>query len=153
MTDTTAATVRPDSFLTLHYRLSGADGDVINTFADSPATLQMGSGMLAEALEERLLGLVEGSHTTFELSAGSVFGDADPARRQWVEHRALAEAGDSQAERHVGEVLQFSSPDGQTRMAATVAGLDGPRVLLDFNHPLAGKTLAFEVEIIDVQPA
>ena len=51
MTDTTAATVRPDSFLTLHYRLSGADGDVINTFAESPATLQMGSGMLAEALE------------------------------------------------------------------------------------------------------
>ena len=102
MTDTTAATVRPDSFLTLHYRLSGADGNVINTFADSPATLQMGCGMLAEALEERLLGLVEGSHTTFELSAGSVFGDADPARRQWVEHRALAVAGDSQAERRVG---------------------------------------------------
>lgn len=150
MTDTTAATVRPDSFLTLHYRLSGADGDVINTFADSPATLQMGSGMLAEALEERLLGLVEGSHTTFELSAGSVFGDADPARRQWVEHSALAEAGEPQIERQVGEVLQFSSPDGQTRMAATVAGLDGPRVLLDFNHPLAGQVLNFEVQIIGI---
>lgn len=150
MTDTTAATVRPDSFLTLHYRLSGADGNVINTFADSPATLQMGSGMLAEALEERLLGLVEGSHTTFELSAGSVFGDADPARRQWVEHSALAEAGEPQIERHVGEVLQFSSPDGQTRMAATVAGLDGPRVLLDFNHPLAGQVLNFEVQIIGI---
>ena len=150
MTDTTAATVRPDSFLTLHYRLSGADGDVINTFDDSPATLQMGSGMLAEALEERLLGLVEGSHTTFELSAGSVFGDADPARRQWVEHSALAEAGEPQIERQVGEVLQFSSPDGQTRMAATVAGLDGPRVLLDFNHPLAGQVLNFEVQIIGI---
>ena len=150
MTDTTAATVRPDSFLTLHYRLSGADGNVINTFADSPATLQMGSGMLAEALEERLLGLVEGSHTTFELSAGSVFGDADAARRQWVEHRALAEAGGTQIERQVGEVLQFSSPDGQTRMAATVAGLDGPRVLLDFNHPLAGQVLNFEVQIIGI---
>lgn len=150
MTDTTAATVRPDSFLTLHYRLSVADGDVINTFADSPATLQMGSGMLAEALEERLLGLVEGSHTTFELSAGSVFGDADPARRQWVEHSALAEAGEPQIERQVGEVLQFSSPDGQTRMAATVAGLDGPRVLLDFNHPLAGQVLNFEVQIIGI---
>ena len=150
MTDTTAATVRPDSFLILHYRLSGADGNVINTFADSPATLQMGSGMLAEALEERLLGLVEGSHTTFELSAGSVFGDADPARRQWVEHSALAEAGEPQIERQVGEVLQFSSPDGQTRMAATVAGLDGPRVLLDFNHPLAGQALNFEVQIIGI---
>ena len=82
--------------------------------------------------------------------AAKLFGDADPARRQWVEHRALAEAGDSQAERHVGEVLQFSSPDGQTRMAATVAGLDGPRVLLDFNHPLAGQVLNFEVQIIGI---
>ena len=150
MTETTTATVQPDSFLTLHYRLSGADGDVINTFADSPATLQMGDGMLAEALEARLLGLAEGSHITFELPAGSVFGEADPARRQWVEHSALAEASDPQAERHVGEVLQFASPDGQTRMAATVSGLDGSRVLLDFNHPLSGQALTFEVQILAI---
>ncbi len=150
MTETTIAIVRPDSFLTLHYRLSGVDGDVINTFADSPATLQMGGGMLAEALEARLLGLTEGSHTTFELPAGSVFGEADPARRQWVEHSALAEVSDPQAERHVGEVLQFASPDGQTRMAATVSGLDGSRVLLDFNHPLSGQALTFEVQILAI---
>lgn len=150
MTETITATVQPDSFLTLHYRLSGADGDVINTFADSPATLQMGDGMLAEALEARLLGLAEGSHITFELPAGSVFGEADPARRQWVEHSALAEASDPQAERHVGEVLQFASPDGQTRMAATVSGLDGSRVLLDFNHPLSGQALTFEVQILAI---
>lgn len=150
MTETTTATVQPDSFLTLHYRLSGADGDVINTFADSPATLQMGDGMLAEALEARLLGLAEGSHITFELPAGSVFGEADPARRQWVENSALAEASDPQAERHVGEVLQFASPDGQTRMAATVSGLDGSRVLLDFNHPLSGQALTFEVQILAI---
>ena len=150
MTETTTATVRTDSFLTLHYRLSGADGDVINTFADSPATLQMGDGMLAEALEARLLGLAEGSHITFELPAGSVFGEADPARRQWVENNALAEASDPQVERHVGEVLQFASPDGQTRMAATVSGLDGSRVLLDFNHPLSGQALTFEVQILAI---
>ena len=147
-----SATVQPDSFLTLHYRLAGADGDIVNTFADAPATLQMGGGELAEALEQHLLGLAEGSRTTFALPAGSVFGEADPARQQWIASSALAEADEQPAERHVGEVLQFTSPDGQARMAATVAALDeaGQRVLLDFNHPLAGQALTFEVQIIGI---
>ena len=147
-----SATVQPDSFLTLHYRLAGAEGDIVNTFADAPATLQMGGGELAEALEQHLLGLAEGSRTTFALPAGSVFGEADPARQQWIASSALAEAGEQAAERHVGEVLQFTSPDGQARMAATVAALDeaGQRVLLDFNHPLAGQALTFEVQIIGI---
>ena len=97
------ATVQSDSFLTLHYRLAGAQGDVINTFADAPATLQMGGGELVEELEQRLLGLAEGSHTRFELPAGSVFGEADPARRQWVASSALCEAEEQPAERYVGE--------------------------------------------------
>ena len=144
-----SATVQPDSFLTLHYRLAGADGDIVNTFADAPATLQMGGGELAEALEQHLLGLAEGSRTTFALPAGSVFGEAE---QQWIASSALAEADEQPAERHVGEVLQFTSPDGQARMAATVAALDeaGQRVLLDFNHPLAGQALTFEVQIIGI---
>ena len=151
MNTVSAATVQPDSFLTLHYRLANAQGDLINTFADAPATLHMGSGMLAEALEARLLGLTEGSHATFELPAGSVFGDADPARRQWIDAAELAQTtANPEAARHVGEVLQFSTPEGEARMAATVTDIDGQRVLLDFNHPLAGQALTFEVQIIGI---
>lgn len=149
------ATVQPDSFLTLHYRLAGAEGDIVNTFADAPATLQMGDGTLAEALEQRLLGLAEGSHITFDLPAGSVFGEVDPTKQQWV---TCSEVGESDAEdeqRYVGEVLQFTLPDGQTRVSALVAARDAsnaqaPRVLLDFNHPLAGQALTFEVQIIGI---
>ena len=50
-----APTVQADSFLTLHYRLSGASGDVINTFAGKPATLSLGTGELAPAVEAKLL--------------------------------------------------------------------------------------------------
>jgi FKBP-type peptidyl-prolyl cis-trans isomerase SlpA len=67
----TAPTVQADSFLTLHYRLSGASGDVINTFTGKPATLSLGTGELAPAVEAKLLGLAEGTHTTFELPAGA----------------------------------------------------------------------------------
>lgn len=150
------ATVQPDSFLTLHYRLAGAEGDIVNTFAEAPATLQMGSGLLAEALEQRLLGLPEGSHTTFELPAGSVFGEADPSKQQWVPCSEVGEASEQDDKRYVGEVLQFTLPDGQTRVSALVAARDDasnaqqPRVLLDFNHPLAGQALTFEVQIIGI---
>ena len=144
--------VTPGAFLTLHYRLAGPAGDIINTFADKPATLTLGTGELSPAVEQRLLGLAEGSHTRFELPAGSVFGEADPARRQWVASSALCEAEEQPAERYVGEVLQFTAPNGQARMAATVAAIDsdGQRVLLDFNHPLAGQALTFEVQIIGI---
>ena len=60
--------VTQDAYLTLHYRLSGMDGqDIISTFNDSPATLQMGQGQLSPGLEAALLGLQEGSHTKQEL--------------------------------------------------------------------------------------
>ena len=71
-------TIGPDSFLTLHYRLSGPQGDVINTFNDKPATLSLGSGALSPALEQHLLGLAEGTRTTFELAAGLAFGWSEP---------------------------------------------------------------------------
>jgi FKBP-type peptidyl-prolyl cis-trans isomerase SlpA len=55
--------IEPGSFLTLHYRLAGPDGaDVVNTFGGKPATLSLGTGQLAPALERHLIGLEEGAH-------------------------------------------------------------------------------------------
>ena len=63
--------VQPGSFLTLHYRMAGPDGaDIINTFDGKPATLSLGTGELSPAIEQRLLGLPEGTRATFELAAG-----------------------------------------------------------------------------------
>ncbi|MEZ4179828.1 FKBP-type peptidyl-prolyl cis-trans isomerase, partial [Salmonella enterica] len=88
------ATVQPGSFLTLHYRLAGPSGDVINTFGDKPATLSLGAGELSPAMEQRLIGLPEGTRTTFELPAGEAFGERNPEMQQWVARRLLAELGD-----------------------------------------------------------
>ena len=153
MTHTSAA-VQPNSFLTLHYRLSGPAGDVINTFDGSPATLTMGSGQLAPALESHLLGLAEGTRTHFELAAGAVFGQRSADMQQWLAHQALAEMGVEGGDLAVGEVLQIPTPTGQGHFAATVLQLRnderGQAVLLDFNHPLAGQPLHFEVHVIGV---
>ena len=147
----TVPTVQPASFLTLHYRLSGPHGDVINTFGGKPATLSMGSGELAPPVEQRLLGLAEGTHTTFELPAGEAFGPRNPDLLQWVARKLLNELGDPE-QRHVpGDVVQFPTPDGLGTYAGMVQAVreDGA-VQFDFNHPLAGQPVTFEVQLIGV---
>jgi FKBP-type peptidyl-prolyl cis-trans isomerase SlpA len=154
----TAAVVTPGSFLTLHYRLSGPAGDIINTFDDKPATLSLGTGELSPAVEKRLIGLEEGARTSFEIPAGEAFGDRNPEMVQWVARRLLNELGDPNERYHVGDVVQFPTPDGMGSYAGSVqqVGADGDgdgkadAVLFDFNHPLAGQPVTFEVHLIGV---
>ena len=143
-------TIGPESFLTLHYRLSGPQGDVINTFADKPATLSMGSGELSPALEQHLLGLSEGARSTFELPINAAFGERNPEMVQWVSKRALREFGDPHEDYAVGDVVQFPAPTGQGAFAGAVQQVSDDAVLFDFNHPLAGQPVTFEVQVIGV---
>jgi FKBP-type peptidyl-prolyl cis-trans isomerase SlpA len=143
--------VQRGSFLTLHYRLSGPDGaDVINTFHDKPATLSLGSGQLAPAMESRLMGLAEGTHTSFTLAAGEAFGERNPDMLQRVKLSLMHELGDPDEQYHVGDVVQFPTPDGQGRYAGVVRELGPDWLLFDFNHPLAGQPVTFEVQLIGV---
>ncbi len=149
--DTALPTVQPGSFLTLHYRLAGPAGDVINTFADKPATLSLGTGELSPAMEQHLLGLAEGTRATFALAAGEAFGLRNPDMQQWVAKKLLAELGDPDERYSTGDVVTFPTPDGLGSYAGTVLQVreDGA-VLFDFNHPLAGQPVTFEVELIGV---
>jgi FKBP-type peptidyl-prolyl cis-trans isomerase SlpA len=142
--------VDPTSFLTLHYRLSGPQGDIINTFNDKPATLSLGTGELSPAVEQRLLGLEEGTHTTFELPAGEAFGERNPQMIQWVAKKLLAQHGDPLEKYSVGDVVQFPAPSGEGTYAGAVREVQADKVLFDFNHPLAGQPVKFEVQLIGV---
>ncbi|GAB4558116.1 MAG: peptidylprolyl isomerase [Rhizobacter sp.] len=143
--------VQHGSFLTLHYRLSGPDGaDIINTFADKPATLSLGSGELAPAVEARLMGLAEGTRTSFELAAGEAFGDRNPDMLQRVKLSLLHQLGDPDERYGLGDVVQFPTPDGQGAYAGVVREVGSDWLLFDFNHPLAGQPVTFEVHVIGV---
>ena len=144
-------TIQEGSFLTLHYRLAGPDGaDVINTFADKPATLSLGSGQLAPAMERRLHGLPEGTRQVFALAAGEAFGQRNPELLQRVKRSLLAEWGDPDAQYQVGDVVQFPTPGGEGRYAGVVRDTGEGWLLFDFNHPLAGQPVTFEVQVIGV---
>jgi FKBP-type peptidyl-prolyl cis-trans isomerase SlpA len=147
--------VAPGSFLTLHYRLSGPDGAaVIDTFADKPATLSLGTGQLAPAIEQQLIGLAEGTQTAFDLPAGAAFGPRNPEMLQRVKLVLLHELGDPDTEYNIGDVVQFPTPDGQGSYAGVVRELGSTQgedwLLFDFNHPLAGQPVRFEVKLLGV---
>ncbi|MCX7219572.1 FKBP-type peptidyl-prolyl cis-trans isomerase [Undibacterium sp.] len=150
MPHSTTPVVTSDAYLTLHYRLVSSDGnEIISTFSNSPATLQLGSGQLAPELESALLGLEEGSHTILELAAGNAFGPRNPDLVQQVSLETLQENSVYGEKYVVGDLVEFSAPGGG-QFAGILRAFNESGALFDFNHPLAGQAITFEVKIIGI---
>jgi FKBP-type peptidyl-prolyl cis-trans isomerase SlpA len=148
--------VTETSHLTLHYRLALQDGsDVMSTFDTRPATLQMGIGQLAEPLERLLIGLAEGAERSFDLSPEQAFGPRNPEMIQALSRTVLdsnsISGSDGQAKEdfEIGDLLEFPRPDGG-KYAGVLKELNEQYALIDFNHPLAGQSLKFEVKLLGV---
>jgi FKBP-type peptidyl-prolyl cis-trans isomerase SlpA len=140
--------VGPGSHLTLHYRIALADpphAEVLSTFGGHPATLVLGSGELAPSLERCLIGAESGVPHVFMLRPDEAFG----GYRDELLQRVPADAFPDTLAVEPGQVIEFSAPDG-TRLAGLVKELGAGEALVDFNHPLAGRPIRFEVEIIAV---
>lgn len=142
--------VTPSAYLTLHYRLATLDGtDIVTTFNGNPATLMLGQGQLAPVLEELLIGLPEGTHKTFDLEPGVGFGPRNPDLIQPVSRATLDENSVPGAEYKVGDLVDFAAPGGG-RFAGILRELRDDAAIFDFNHPLAGQPVRFEVNLISV---
>lgn len=138
--------VTPNSLVTLHYRIASADNvDMVSTFAATPATLQLGSGELAPTLERCLDGLEVGAHRTFVLPAEQAFGARNPRMVSRVPRDALP----PHVEPRLHDMIELPAADG-SKYAGQVLELDEVSALMDFNHPLAGKPIQFEVKIVGV---
>jgi FKBP-type peptidyl-prolyl cis-trans isomerase SlpA len=139
-------TVRAGNLITLHYRVAtGDDTELVSTFGSTPATLQLGSGELAPSLEHCLIGVGVGERHVFILSADQAFGTYNPQLTQRVARHALPP--DARPELH--GLIEFAAPGGG-KFTGIVRELDEEAVLVDFNHPLAGKAVRFEVEIVGI---
>lgn len=140
--------IQSGSRVTLHYELRLADETVVDsTHAGEPATFLMGSGELIEMLEQRLLGLQAGERRHFEISAAESQAAASAevvqtlARSDFPADMALAP----------GQVIGFETPNGQ-ETPGLILSVSETEVQVDFTHPLAGRDLIFDVEIIAVAP-
>ncbi|MEO5844436.1 MAG: FKBP-type peptidyl-prolyl cis-trans isomerase [Caldimonas sp.] len=142
--------VEPGSFLTLHYRLRDGEGVAfVDTFGTPPATLSLGTGELAPAMEARLIGMAPGSEESFALPAGEAFGERDSGLVHRVSRAVLDAEGDADGDYRVGDVVRFPAPHGQS-IAGVVQGVEDDALVFDFNHPLAGRAVTFDVKLIGI---
>mgnify|MGYP000927474447 FL=1 len=138
--------VQANSLLTLHYRLALADDtELVSTFGAKPATLKLGSGELAPVLERCLIDLPAGQRTVFLLEPEQAFGPHNPQLMQRLVRSELPEAG----ELHEMALIEFKTPNGAA-YTGLVRELSETEALIDFNHPLAGKAIRFEVDVIGI---
>ena len=150
MSSVASPVVQDDSYLTLHYRIAAPDGaDIVNTFEGTPATLQLGGGQMAPTLEQALLGMTVGERRSIELAPEQAFGPRNPELLQRVSMKTLQENSSFGEEYSVGDLVEFNAPSGG-RYAGILRELGDGWALFDFNHPLAGQPIVFEVQIIGI---
>jgi FKBP-type peptidyl-prolyl cis-trans isomerase SlpA len=123
---------------------------VVDTFEGQPATLSLGTGELAPAIEARLIGLAEGTSASFQLAPGEAFGERSPELVQRVGRPLVERLGDAASGYQIGDVVRFPTPDGQGGYAGVVREVDADALTFDFNHPLAGRPVRFDVHLIGV---
>ena len=137
--------VQPDSLITLHYRIATPDGQpLIDTFRSTPATLQLGVGELAPTLERLLAGIEVGKRQVFLLEPDQAFGPHNPALVEKVKREHMPDEDIEPM-----SIMEFTAPDG-SRYSGLVREIDERMAVIDFNHPLAGKAIRFEVEVIGI---
>jgi FKBP-type peptidyl-prolyl cis-trans isomerase SlpA len=150
MTDQNSQQYRIDEGMevTLHFTLKLEDGTVVDSTRDkAAATFQVGDGNLPPGFEHPMKGMAAGESGSFEITPEHAFGQHNP---QNIQRLKRDDFGDEELE--VGMVMSFADPSGG-ELPGVVSAIDGDMVDVDFNHPLAGRTLTFEVEVIDVKPA
>jgi len=137
---------RPGDRVTLHYRVSSYGQEIADTFPSAPETFRIGDGGIDPRLEQALTGLTEGERRVFELHPWQAFGERDETLVQTLP-RADFPAGMELPPEHQ---VEFELPNGQT-MVGTVLAADAETVRIDFNHPLAGLPIEFEVHLIAIE--
>lgn len=140
-------TIQLGSRVTLHYTLSLGDGTIVDSASSGePATFTMGSGELVELLERKLLGLKSGD------SRHLVIGASESQMSSTAETVQVLARSDFPVEMILepGQLLGFETPDGQ-EVPGLIVSVSAAEVRVDFSHPLAGRDLVFDVEILVVE--
>ena len=139
--------IGPGSTVIFHFDIKLSDGSAAESTRvhNKPAKRQMGDGSLSPAFEAQLMGLTAGDSKTFTLEPQDAFGMPNPDNIYYVDRSRFS----LEAPAQVGMIIGFAMPDG-SELPGLVRDVVGDSVTIDFNHPLAGQTLTFNVEIVQV---
>ncbi|MBS3750945.1 MAG: peptidylprolyl isomerase [Anaerolineales bacterium] len=140
--------VQEDMVVSLDYTLIVDDDEVESTQDGNPIQFIQGHGQIIPGLEEALSGMEVDSTKTIHVKSEDAYGESDPDARQKVKKEEFSE----DVPLDVGTFLDLRDADDNV-LSAQIVEKDEETVTLDFNHPLAGKDLVFEVTIADLRPA
>jgi FKBP-type peptidyl-prolyl cis-trans isomerase SlpA len=143
-----AAVIGESSQIILHFDLKLTDGSAVDSTRvnNKPAKMVVGDGSLTPNFEKCLLGLRVGDKKAFTINADDAFGLPNPDNIYHVDKSKFA----ADAELKEGMIMGFGQPDG-SEVPGIIRSVAGQSVTVDFNHPLAGQDVIFDVEIIDVK--
>ncbi|WP_439510688.1 FKBP-type peptidyl-prolyl cis-trans isomerase [Marinimicrobium koreense] len=141
--------VGPGTTVTLHFSLRLEDGEEIDSnFDKDPATFTVGDGNLLPGFEKVLFGLMPGDKQEFTIPPEDGFGQHNPSNMQEMPRDQFG------PDIELEEGLMLSFADAQkAELPGVVREFDDQRVLIDFNHPLAGRDILFKVAVLNVEPA
>ena len=138
--------IGPDREVTLHFALKLENGDVVDsTFDKAPAVFKVGDGNLLPGFESALFGFKAGDKRTLSIEPERAFGQPNPQNVQIIPRSQFQDMDLSPG------LLVIFNDAANTELPGVVKVFDDEQVTIDFNHPLAGKVLDFDVEIIDVK--
>lgn len=142
-------TVADDIVVSLNYVLNLEDGEEVDRSDGEPLQFLQGHGQIIPGLEKALYGMTVGDTKNVVIEAAEAYGEYDEEDMQLMPRASFPD--DIELEEGMGLYLR-DTQSGQ-RVQAFVAEIMPSEVLLDFNHPLAGETLHFQVEIADLRAA
>ncbi|MEY2862874.1 MAG: hypothetical protein RLY58_581 [Pseudomonadota bacterium] len=141
------ATIAKDQVVSFHYTLTDEQGTVIDKSEGQPLVYLHGAGNIIPGLENALVGKVVGDKLTVTVQPAEGYGEYQPEMVQEVP-RNLFQGVDNI---EVGMQFQAQADDGM--QVVTVKDVTDEVVIVDGNHPLAGQTLNFDVEIVEIRDA
>ncbi len=142
-------TLQHDNSLLVHFTLTLEDGSVAeSTRANGkPALFRFGDGSLSPAFEAALQGVNVGDSRQFTLAPEDGFGVKNPDLIQYFSRRDFTDAGEPEQ----GAIMLFTAMDG-SEMPGVIRDVSGDSITVDFNHPLAGQIITFNVDVLDINP-
>jgi FKBP-type peptidyl-prolyl cis-trans isomerase SlpA len=139
--------ISPGSRVTLHFALQLADGTPVDSsFDGEPVSFVLGDGTLDHGLELALYGLPAGARQTLTLMPGQAFGQRDESAIQWLPRASFPD----DMSLAPGQIIGFTGA-GDEPLGGAVLEVGPEQVKVDFNHPLAGRQIIFEVHILAVE--
>lgn len=143
-------TVTNGNLVLVHYKGTLDDGTQFDSSYDrgEPIAFTVGTRQMIPGFDRAVFGMTEGEKKTVQISPVDAYGVSNPEAIKVYTTDSFPE----EINLEIGERVEARSEDGQQNFAATITAIEGENVTVDFNHPMAGKNLNFEIELVKINP-